>query len=151
MLTAFTFVRNATQHMMKKVKEEQLDVVPENYSNSIRWNLGHILYMADNVLSHHVKYERVVPIQYKELFDMGTSPSNWTDAPPTKEELLTISERQMEAVQTLCKNQSSDTIIATPYEIFGTKFETVSDMVSFILFHEGMHFEKVKMLMKQTK
>ncbi|WP_078429437.1 DinB family protein [Alkalihalobacterium alkalinitrilicum] len=148
--TAFTFARSANLQVLQAAKEHQLDAIPEGFNNSIRWNAGHVLVIAENVLSHSDHYEPVLPSLYKTLFDMGTSPSGWTEEPPSVVEIVEMSKKQLEAVQKLSQNYG-DTTFSKPFVLFGTSFDNVSDAVGFISFHEGLHFTAIKSLLKKTK
>ncbi|WP_216831471.1 DinB family protein [Alkalihalobacterium elongatum] len=149
-LTAFTFARFANIQVLNAAKEHQLDAIPEGFNNSIRWNAGHVLVIAESVLRHSEHYEPVLPSLYKKLFDMGTKPSEWTEEAPSVAEIVEMSQKQIEAVQKLSSEHGNATF-AKPFVLFGTSFDNVSDALSFISFHEGLHFTTTKYLLKKTK
>ncbi|OLO26251.1 hypothetical protein BTR23_23680 [Alkalihalophilus pseudofirmus] len=147
---AFTFARSANLQVLQAAKEHQLDAIPEGFNNSIRWNAGHVLVIAENVLSHSEHYEPVLPSLYKTLFDMGTSPSEWTEEPPSVTEIVEMSKKQLEAISKLNRDYG-DITFSKPFVLFGSTFDNVSDAVSFLSFHEGLHFTTKKYLLKNTK
>ncbi|WP_209125136.1 DinB family protein [Alkalihalobacillus sp. BA299] len=149
-ITAFTFARSANLQVLNAAKEHQLDAVPDGFNNSIRWNAGHVLVVAENVLSHSEHYEPVLPSLYKKLFNKGTRPSEWVEEPPSATEIVEMSQKQLEAVQKLSRDHG-DTIFTNPFEIFGSTFDNVSDVLNFLSFHEGIHFTTKKYLLKKTK
>ncbi|MFV8830020.1 DinB family protein [Alkalihalobacterium sp. APHAB7] len=149
-VTAFTFARSANIQVLNAAKEHQLDAVPEGFNNSVRWNVGHVLVIAETVLRHSEHYEPVLPSLYKRLFDMETRPSEWTEEPPSVAEVMEMSQKQLKAVQKL-NSEHGDTTFAKPFVLFGTTFDNVSDALAFISFHEGLHYSTCKYLLKKTK
>ncbi|GAE36755.1 DinB family protein [Halalkalibacter akibai] len=147
---AFSFARFANISGLQAATPEQLDTVPVGFSNSIRWNAGHVLVIAESILRHSEKYEPVLPSNYKDFFFMGTSPADWKDEPPSVSELEELSAKQVQAVQDLVENHL-DSPLKKAFEIRGRSFDTVSELVSFISYHEGLHFATIKALLKATK
>lgn len=48
------FVRGQTLKLMEGVTEEQADVIPEGFRNSIRWNLGHIYVVTERIAFQYI-------------------------------------------------------------------------------------------------
>ncbi|WLR51025.1 DinB family protein [Bacillus tianshenii] len=147
-LSGFSFARGAVLQVLNAAKEEQVDQVPEGFNNSIRWNAGHVIVIAESVLSHSEAYNKVMPEQFREYFGMGTSPADWKYDPPTVEEIEEVSTKQLQSIQELLKEQTE---LTKPFEIRGTSFTKLNDVLAFLSFHEGMHFTTMKTYLGLTK
>lgn len=146
--SAFTFARSATMHVLGSAAANQIDTIPDGFKNSIRWNAGHVLVIAESVLRHSEYYERVLPSYYKTLFNKGTSPADWTDKPPTVKEISEQSIRQLAAAQSLFASHENSPLTKV-FELRGQTFTTVPDLFSFLSFHEGMHYSTANWLLKR--
>ncbi|WP_332692472.1 DinB family protein [Halalkalibacter lacteus] len=148
-IIAFSFARFAITSSLQAVTVNQLDTIPEGFNNSIRWNAGHVLVIAESILSHLEHYEKTLPPHYKEFFHKGTSPADWKSEPPAISEIVELSDRQLQAAQTLVENHT-DIPLEKPFELRDHLFSTVPDLLSFLSFHEGLHFTAIKILLKTT-
>ncbi|WP_059103712.1 DinB family protein [Shouchella shacheensis] len=143
-LHAFQFARKANEEVITRTTQENVDVIPEGFSNSIHWNYGHILVIADHLLSHAKNYDPVVPASYQQYFHKGTSPTDWSGDVPTLEQLKEVSSSQKKAIQSLLeRNKESDA--TEVFTLFDQRFETVGELLSFVAFHEGMHYRTVQL------
>jgi len=149
-ITAFKFARSANHFIFTGATPEQLDLIPEGFNNSVRWNFGHVLVIADRVLSLTDHYTTVLPERYTALFNMGTSPKDWDGDIPSLEELVDYSSKQLTAAANLYEQHGTETL-AKPFNLRGTEFHTVVDLLAFLSFHEGAHYEKSKILATITK
>ncbi|OEH94049.1 DinB family protein [Bacillus solimangrovi] len=134
-----SFGHNAMLNVLMKAREDQLDVIPEGFNNSIRWNAGHVLVITDAVLSLDNTYKSVVPESYKEYFMKGTSPREWEGEPPSVEEISEFITKQLKTIQETFVGRE-DEELERPFELLGASFTKVKDILGFICFHTGMHF-----------
>ncbi|TWI58010.1 DinB family protein [Halalkalibacter nanhaiisediminis] len=146
----FAFARSANMQILAAAKETQVDTIPDGFNNSLRWNAGHVLVIAESVLRHSDHYEQVIPSHYETFFHKGTSPADWTDEPPTVEEIAELSSKQLASAKNLFENHA-DAPIAKAFELRGEAFSTVPDLISFLSFHEGLHCNTMRMQYKKTK
>ena len=102
----FAFGRSANIHMLTSAEPTKIDTIPDGFNNSIRWNAGHVLVIAERILRHSEHYEHVIPSHYETFFHKGTSPSDWTDEPPTAEEISELSSKQLESAKRLYENHA---------------------------------------------
>ena len=57
-LGQLNFARIYTQGRLQSVKDEQWDIQPEGFHNTIRWNVGHIFVSMENLIHRGVpEYE----------------------------------------------------------------------------------------------
>ncbi|MCM3760300.1 DinB family protein [Alkalihalobacillus oceani] len=145
----FSYARKAILQVVTSIDEEKLDVIPPGFANSIRWNVGHLLVVADRILRHAANYQAVVPDHYTSFFDMGTSPAQWSEEPPSLAEIVRYAEAQLEAVQRLSDN-GCDLPLAKTFDLRGTTFTTLSDLLGFLSYHEGLHLGACKLIKKHA-
>ncbi|MFC0558260.1 DinB family protein [Halalkalibacter alkalisediminis] len=148
-IKAFSFARFANISSIQSASPEQLDLVPEDFNNSIRWNAGHILAISESLLKHSERYVPVLPPAYKDFFFMGTSPKDWKEDPPSIEDILVMSAKQVESIQKLFENDAHSPL-KQPFELKGHTFDNLTEIISFITFHEGLHLGAIRTLLKAT-
>lgn len=147
-ITSFQFARFANMQTLHTTEASELDQIPTGYNNSLRWNVGHVITMAENLLSLSEHYTPTLPSHYSALFNMGTSPKEWTEEPPTAEDLIQQSKKQLEAVEALIENHADKPLVKN-FELYGFEFTTPADLLSFICFHEGIHQGTIKAIKKE--
>ncbi|MCM3714804.1 DinB family protein [Halalkalibacter oceani] len=148
-LVPFSYARKAILQVVTSIDEDKLDFVPAGFANSIRWNVGHLLVIADRNLRHAANYQPVVPDHYTSFFDMGTAPAQWTDEPPSTADLIKYAEAQLEAVERISAN-GCDLPLAKTFNLRGTTFTTLSDLLGFLSYHEGLHLGACKLIKKNA-
>ncbi|WAA08887.1 DinB family protein [Fervidibacillus albus] len=144
------YARNRLMKVLTAATDEQLDFVPDGFNNSIRWNAGHVMVIADRIFSHIKQYTPVLPAHYISFFDMGTKPADWSEPPPSVEEIIAYSSKQMTAIEKIYQHPEQWQL-KKPFENRGTVFQTYQDILSFVIFHEGMHFQTMKLYYDRTK
>lgn len=140
-------VRQILLHQVQSTPEEIFDIQPEGFNNTIRWNIGHIVVSLDAFLSIGFAFNSNLPKTYEDLFKPGTKPSDWTEAPPSKEELIQYLSAQLETFP----NTSLDTLdmsLPSPFEIGPLCFKTVGEVFNFAFIHETMHLSTISCLVK---
>ncbi|GAA3412437.1 DinB family protein [Paenibacillus hodogayensis] len=120
------------------VSEAQLDVQPAGFNNTIRWNVGHIVYWMDKYSSLSFGSPSAIPAFYEALFSSGTKPSDWTISPPTKEELVQNLSAQLSRFGELT-SEMLDNRLETPFVMGPFQFATAGELFNFALMHEAIH------------
>ncbi len=87
-IRTFRDLRAQTLALAESTSIEIVDIVPEGFNNSIRWNLGHILVAWDHGIFPKLGEGWRIPEHYHYLFPKGTRPSDWTTEPPAYSEIL---------------------------------------------------------------
>ncbi|MGG1685013.1 DinB family protein [Pseudalkalibacillus sp. NRS-1564] len=138
LLKQFTFWRYRTLQALDAVTEEQADVLPEGFTNTVRWNLGHVLVTAEFVLDRFTVMEKSLPINYSALFKAGTRPGDWTEEPPSlieiKHYLIEQNKRISELEGELSESLQSEFSIGSYLTL-----ETVGELILFLMNHENLH------------
>ncbi|QQE75863.1 DinB family protein [Brevibacillus composti] len=133
----YELIRGLTLSGMQEISEAQADIVPEGFSNNLRWNLGHILLSQDALLYGPTGIK--VPSSYGALFSPGTKPADWQGEVPSLETL----SQQLQEQTARIKNDFADRLqekLPTPFSLRGkAQIDTFGEMLLFTLYHEGMH------------
>ncbi|UVI30687.1 DinB family protein [Paenibacillus spongiae] len=143
-------VRQMVLHQAQSIPEELYDVQPAPFNNTIRWNIGHIVYCLDHFLSMSFKSASQLPASYAGLFNTGTKPADWTAAPPTKEELIQQLSAQLNGISEISPDKLEEKLGA-PVQMGPFRFETVGELVNFAFIHEAMHFSAIGCLSKAAQ
>jgi len=149
-LNQLSFTRMYTQGRLQPVKEEQWDIQPEGFNNTIRWNVGHIFVSMESFIQNvSPTYEPVHP-EWIPLFKGSTKPSDWTVEPPTNEELLTALADQPARVKEVLAGKLDQKL---PEAMNIGKFHemaTIEAVIQFAVWHEGIHAGIIFALNKVT-
>ncbi len=144
LLKQLQFARQSTIDYVKQLEERRLEIMPKGFNNHIKWNLGHLYVAFENIVFRLIGENAKFPINFPELFSPGTSPKQWTMEAPETTELITLLEGQLERLASLQAKSLDEAIPEVYTTSTGAKFLTVGDCVSFIIYHEGMHFGIIK-------
>jgi len=140
-------LRQVVIGQVQAISEEQLDVQPKGFNNTIRWNVGHLVYWLDKYSTLCFDYPSSIPDQYEALFNTGTKPSSWTIAPPSKEELLQLLTMQLSRLSELTP-EMLNAPLKSPYVMGPFQFDTAGELFNFALVHEGIHLGTVSSQLK---
>lgn len=149
-LNQLNFTRIYTQGRLQSINEEQWDIQPEGFNNTIRWNVGHIFTSMESFIQNAVPtYEPVHP-EWIPLFKGGTNPTDWTVEPPKNEELLSAladqPARVKEALAGKLDQKLSEAINIGKFH----EMTTIEAVVEFAVWHEGIHAGIIFALNKVT-
>jgi hypothetical protein len=129
------------------INEELFDIQPLQFNNTIRWNLGHIIAVMDSLVFQRITQTSKLPSGFGDLFKSGTKPSDWTSAPPSKEQLMQALKQQLNDFHETFAGREDETL-ASPFQIRDFKFETVGDAIGFAVIHEAQHLAVASSLVK---
>ncbi|MGG3283290.1 DinB family protein [Paenibacillus solani] len=144
------FARGATIQSVENVTEQEADIIPEGFTNSIRWNIGHIYTVHEQFAFATAGEQPHLPEGFKEWFATGTKPADWTTQPPALSELLELLRGQTARIRETFANRLNQSS-AHPLTIGPLTFQTVGEFLSFSMYHEGMHTQTIKAYKKLIK
>ncbi|WP_169713546.1 DinB family protein [Paludifilum halophilum] len=134
LITQFEMGRERLQSFLQSTPETLSDQMPKGFNNTIHWNAGHILTVADALFEL-----KMLPPKYKELFWNGTKPADWTGDVPSLKTLISQLQEQMEPI----KETLSDGLekkLEKPIQLpNGYQMETTGSVVGFNNSHEAIH------------
>ncbi|HWL26030.1 MAG TPA: DinB family protein [Ureibacillus sp.] len=145
LLKQLRFVRENTINCVAEMNDEVSLFIPEGFNNNIKWNLGHIYVVQEKFAFYFIKEKMIMPNNFSELFTTGTKPTNWRDQVlPAIKELIQLLENQIDRIEQTLEFRLKE-VIGTPFTTStGLTLSTVEELLSFCLYHEGMHFATIK-------
>ncbi len=127
---------------LQGVTEGYFDMQPEGFNNTIRWNVGHMIYWMDKYSTLSFGSPSAIPDSYDTLFNSGTKPLDWTFAPPSKEELVEMLTVQLSRLSELTPEMLAEKL-STPYALGPFQFNTAGELFNFALIHDAIHLGTV--------
>ncbi|MFB5267852.1 DinB family protein [Paenibacillus enshidis] len=94
---AFHLMDRTRQRLLKQLEtlpEAKRNVVPQGFNNSIHWQLGHVVTLADGIIYGIAGKPIPLPESYTVFFWPGTKPADWIGEPPSWEELMQLLNEQ---------------------------------------------------------
>ncbi|WP_280771927.1 DinB family protein [Salipaludibacillus daqingensis] len=141
-----SFVRQLTTNAVKGLSEKELDNVPENFNNNVRWNLGHIYVIQEKLAFHAANEAMQLPENFERLFARGTKPNDWNEEHPSIDKLLEMLTEQPNRIQKELGNRIDEKVNEPYTTSSGLTLMTIGEFLSFSLYHEGLHFNTIKLL-----
>ena len=141
MKNQFYLTRNKLKEAVGDLSEPEADIQPEGFSNTVRWQLGHLLVSAESFLFGYPKAGSPVPELYASFFKSGTAPSRWQRSAPSLKELMKQLETQEKRIENLPEDYWSEKI-SSP--IPGLKIEDREGLFHLLLHHEAMHLGQIQ-------
>lgn len=138
LLNQTELVRAITLKTMEGLSEETADLIPPGFANSIRWNLGHVLAAQEQMSMHFAGSEARLPERYIRMFGNQTSPLNWREEPPSLAELADELAAQTSWIRETLGPRLHERA-TKPFIRLGRKMETIGQLLSYSLYHEGVH------------
>ncbi|MBH0229180.1 DinB family protein [Halobacillus yeomjeoni] len=127
----------------EKITEENADIIPNGYPNSLRWQLGHV-YVSLEFFAFRLAGEDVhIPEGYNEMFARGTSPEEWTTEPPKVDELKGLLSEQKERLLKTFEGRLEEKL-SEPFKAGPFQLDTVGEVILFALHHESEHIGVIK-------
>lgn len=148
LLKQLELIRSFTLGAVESLHEEEADVQPEGFNNTIRWHLGHIYLVQERLAFHYAGFPVDVPESYIDMFGNGTKPADWTAPPPSLAELGTRLTEQPGRITTLLGEKLHEAP-AVPFQRFDGKLDTIGAIINYTLYHEGQHRAAIEMLKRR--
>ena len=146
----FKYSRTSTLIFLNNTDENLWDIQPDKFSNTIRWNAGHVFVTAEDYLTDaDENYQQTLP-EWDQLFLDGTRPSEWTGDIPTKAEIIDALKEQEERIEKHFENILQEQA-SVPRDVHGTILDTKDASLQFVTWHEGLHLGVKKSLRNVVK
>ena len=151
-MNTFTLLRTSRQNsldLIKDLSDEQLNKIPEGFSNNLIWNLGHLV-VTQQLLCYrlsglpcHVEDELI------EKYRKGSAPTQDASA----EEIKTIKKLAIELVDKTEKEYKEKIFKDyTPYMTsYKVELTSIEEALDFNNLHEGLHYGYMRALYKLVK
>jgi uncharacterized damage-inducible protein DinB len=129
--------------VVENVTNEEADIVPKGFNNSIRWNLGHIYLDQYLWIQAVTKEKTIVPEEYHSWFGWGTSPNNFSSETPSLEELKDLLKEQPARIKMAYGDRLEQEFPPTEMGM-----NTIEQVLIRTIFHEGIHLQAILNLKK---
>lgn len=124
--------------VLENITEEAAEIIPREFHNNIRWNLGHIYLDQYLWIEALTKEKSGVSEQFKSWFGYGTSPANFSSETPSFEELKNLLKIQPSKIKDIYGDRLEDEF--PPIEM---GMYTIEQVLIRTIFHEGLHLQAI--------
>ncbi|MGG3505214.1 DinB family protein [Paenibacillus lautus] len=142
-----TTVRQVVLQQVQAIPEELFDIQGLGFNNTIRWNVGHVIYWMDQYSTLSFGSPAAIAGSYETLFNSGTKPFDWTFTPPSKEELVALLTTQLSRLSELTPEMLGEKL-SNPYALGPFQFNTAGELFNFALIHEAIHLGTISSQLK---
>lgn len=143
----FQFYRVYTLIHLKHIDEKKWDAQPDGFSNTIRWNAGHLYVTAEGLLHRaDTGYEMKKP-EWAAFFAPGTRPAEWKEEPPASTDIIASLEEQSGRIASFFEGKLNNPA-SEPLVIQGHSMDSGEAILQFVSWHEGIHTGMIKSLDK---
>jgi hypothetical protein len=129
--------RNLYLDFLEKYTLEQLNKIPEGFSNNLIWNIGHIIVAQQRLVYTASNLPINIPIELVNSYKSGTKPST-TDT----QETVDIFKNLLLSLVTETKNDFASGKFISYNELTtstGFQLSTSIDAINFNNYHEALH------------
>lgn len=136
---SFEFARNRFVKTVDELTESVVDVQPAGFNNTIHWQVGHVLTVAEQFLFGFPKKSTNLPANYLEIFGSGTKPADWNGDVPSVKELSVQLKEQIQRMKEI-PAESFNEKLKSPF----LGLETFGEVAHFGIFHEAAHLGQIQ-------
>jgi hypothetical protein len=116
---------------------EQLNRIPDGFSNNLIWNIGHIIATQHKLIYIGSEVEGHIPEEIFDSYQSGTKPS----AAVSKQEADLLKRLLLEQIEPTIGDFNNKKFVTYQQRITGTGFHltSITDAFEWNNFHEGLH------------
>lgn len=137
-INQLNFTRLYTLGQLEKSDDAEWDMQPTGFSNTIRWNAGHIYVMLEYFVHLIDKEYEIVNAEWIPLFVRGSSPVNWEGDLPSNEEIVVALTEQTTRLTKFLAGRLEEPL-DNPMNLGDNDMETIGALILFASWHEGLH------------
>lgn len=130
-------IRAAVTGLIVHLTPEQLNKIPDGFSNNIIWNLGHMVAGQQGVCYKRGNAPLVVSEDFFEMYKPGTAPTGYVDQAGVEE----IKTLMLSTIYQLEQDYNDE--IFSDYPTFTTRYgvelSSIKEAIKFLTFHDGLH------------
>lgn len=132
--------------MLEKYSLDQLNTIPDGFSNNIIWNIGHIVVIQQVLIYRLSGLPMYISKDLYNTYKKGSFPTGTT----TKEEVNELKDLLFSLVDKTQKDYLSNRFnIFNPYQTqTGFKLSSLDESIIFNNYHEGLHLGIVMSISK---
>jgi hypothetical protein len=129
--------RNLAAQFLENYTLEQLNKIPEGFSNNLIWNIGHSIVVQQMLVYNLSGLPMVISDEMVEKYKRGTKPEHFVSQSEADEMKLllfeTLNHIEADYNNKIFKNYQEFTSMS------GYKMQKVEDALCFNYFHEALH------------
>lgn len=125
-------------HVLNNVSAEAAEMVPNQFRNNIRWNMGHIYLDQYLWITAVTKEETEAPQEFQKWFGYGTTPEEFSEETPSFEELKELLRKQPARIMETYGHRLEEKFPPTEMGM-----HTIEQVLIRTIFHEGMHLQTI--------
>jgi hypothetical protein len=135
----FELTRSFFLKTMAALDENIVDVQPTGFNNTVHWQIGHVLTVAEQFMFGFPKKSSHLPENYLTLFATGTKPADWQGDIPSIHELSAQLQDQLKRIKEIPVERFSEKL-QNPF----LGLETFGELTNFGLYHEANHLGQIQ-------
>ncbi|WP_374951226.1 DinB family protein [Mucilaginibacter sp.] len=132
--------------IIKHFSLEQLNQIPDGFSNNIIWNLGHMIAAQQGICYKRTGLETWVNDTFFQAYKPDTKPNGLVDADGLQE-IVTLLSSSLDQLKLDYKKGIFDNY-PTWTTRYGVEIAGIDDAINFLPFHEGLHIGYVMAIRK---
>lgn len=139
--------RRNTLALLATITEEQATTIPTDGNNHLLWHAGHLYVTLDKFAFQSLQQNTLHDPLCPTYFARGTSPLDW----PSEQQVYTLATvhqlllKQLEQLEQLAQINFDQSVPALKTST-GFEMTTYQAMLTYALYHEGMHLGAMKLL-----
>jgi len=129
--------RNLYLEYFDKYTFEQLNKIPDGFSNNLIWNIGHIIVAQQALIYKLSNLQGYLPKELFELYNPGTKPTEQT----SEKEIIELKHLLISLIEKTETDFYNGVFITFNERMTGTGFHLncLKDAFEFNNYHEGLH------------
>jgi hypothetical protein len=141
MEATFKIWETCRQHYLKLIEQyslEQLNKIPDGFSNNLIWNLGHIIVSQQGLVYRLSGLPMHISTEMRNTYMNGTKPTGTT----TQEEVNELKSLLFSLIERTKEDYASGKFVTYNEYTTGTGYnlKSLTEALEFNNLHEGIHF-----------
>lgn len=146
-LTHALTIRQKFLTIVNSLSVDQLNVIPEKFSNNIAWHLGHLAVSTESLCYTRTGIEPDRKIQGFDHYKNGSRPEGYINL----EEIEYYKDKLIKSLEDIDKdyqNQKFEHIKSFATLTFGIEMHTIEEVFQFCTYHDLLHYGNVLAMKK---
>ena len=137
-LDQYKLTRGLFIDSISPIAKDLIDLQPPGFRNTIHWQIGHVLVIAEEIANFPHRSKSSLPANYKRLFGRDTKPNDWPQNVPSMDQLVLDLQDQVNRIGNMSSEQVQERLIE-PFD----GIDRFEEFASLGLFHEAMHLGQI--------
>lgn len=134
-------IRNTREKVLELVtglSEAQMNEIPDGFVNNLAWHIGHLVVTQQSLCYGRAGMPMLVSSDLSEKYKPGTTPETFISAAEI-DELKSLLAALPDRLDEDCYSPMFENY--PPWtNRYGTAISSIGDVLSFVTFHEGLHY-----------